>query len=101
VTWVTKVTKVTVNLSPASLTSRVSPDSAVVAEPPLQKKKRISRPRALHHHSVAAVPAKAILRISARLRPTSAACFLPSCTRSRKLWAGRFFKRPAEWGISG
>ena len=61
--------------------------------------KKISQPRALHHHDVAAVPAKAILRISARLRPTCAACFLPSCTRSRKLCAGCFFKHPAKRGF--
>ena len=51
----------------------------VAAEPLLPAhsftSKRISRPRALHHHDAAVVPAKAILRISARSRPTHAACF--------------------------
>ena len=60
---------------------------------------RISRPRALHHHGVAAVPAKAILRISARLRPTGAACFcLHARVRENCGW-NAFSNAPARWGF--
>ena len=56
--------------------------------------KRISQPRALHHHGVAAVPAKAILRISARLRPTGAACLCLHARVRENCLAGCFSNTP-------
>lgn len=59
--------------------------------------RRISRPRALHHHGVAAMPAKAILRISARF--SSNPCRVLFCLHARvreNCVAGCFYKHPPK-----